>query len=314
MLRIIGLLQLGSGQNVDSLSIECGVSRRTVFRDLQMLRSAGLPLRYDEELQRYAIAGTHILPPTNFTAEEALSVIVLCRELGDAGRIPFYGPARSACIKLESSLPARLRQQLGDVTGAIQIRMQPTGALSGKKPYYEQLVDAIAGRRCVRMRYGSLTEWDEIGTKLSPYRLLFSRHSWYVIGRSSLHRATRTFNVGRIVQLEVLADRFKIPRQFSLDRYLGNAWHLIPESGPDQDVTVRFSPTVAQNVAEVSWHKTQRTEMNDDGTLDFHVTVSGIHEMSWWILGYGDHAEVLHPKSLRDLITGRAARMLKQYT
>ena len=114
----------------------------------------------------------------------------------------------------------------------------------------------------VRIRYRSLSERQEISTRLSPYRLLFSRRSWYVIGRSSLHRATRTFNLGRIRSIEMLEDRYRVPRGFSIERYLRNAWHLIPEPGPDREVVVRFSPMVAQNVAEVLWHKTQRAEFS----------------------------------------------------
>ena len=58
---------------------------------------------------------------------------------------------------------------------------------------------------------------------------------------------------------------------------------------------------------------TQRLTWHDDGTLDFHVRVSGIGEISWWIMGYGDQAEVLEPEPLRELIARRAERMLEQY-
>ena len=71
---------------------------------------------------------------------------------------------------------------------------------------------------------------------------------------------------------------------------------------------------VADNVAEVAWHKTQRVVRNDDGTLDFHVTVSGLQEISWWILGYGDQAEVLQPAELRQLVAARAVRMAQRYS
>ena len=70
---------------------------------------------------------------------------------------------------------------------------------------------------------------------------------------------------------------------------------------------------VAQNVAEVVWHKTQRAEFNTDGTLDFHVTVSGLGEISWWILGYGDQAEVIEPAELRELVVRRAKNLLARY-
>lgn len=41
----------------------CGVSRRTIFRDIDTLKQVGMPLLYDEAEQRYFIAGTQVLPP-----------------------------------------------------------------------------------------------------------------------------------------------------------------------------------------------------------------------------------------------------------
>ena len=86
----------------------------------------------------------------------------------------------------------------------------------------------------------------------------------------------RTFNVGRIRELLLLDESFHLPRGFSIERYLGNAWHLIPEPDPIRTSIVRFSPLVARNVAEVVWHKTQRLVPGDDGTLEFHVRVAGL--------------------------------------
>jgi len=312
-LKLLGLLQAGKGYHTDALASACGVSRRTIFRDLDVLRQAGVPLQYDEEGQHYHIPATYFLPPTNFTPEEALTLLVLCHDLGDQSQLPFFEPARSAAVKLLSNLPGRLREIFRTTGEAVQIRLEPTNPLGSHKQVYDQLLDAIAKRRCVRIRYHSLSEGKILSTRLSPYRLLFSRRSWYAIGRSSLHRAVRTFNLGRIETIELLDDRFRIPKGFSLQRYLRNAWRLIPEPGPDRQVRIRFSPLVAQNVAEVNWHPTQRVHFNRDGSLDFRVTVSGLREISWWILGYGDQAEVLEPPELRQMIAEHAERMCQMY-
>ena len=106
---------------------------------------------------------------------------------------------------------------------------------------------------------------------------------------------------------------FALPRSFDLDRHLGNAWHLIPSAGRDSHVIVRFKSLVARNVAEVIWHKTQRTKLLADGSMEFRVTVSGLNEIAWWILGYGDQAEVLQPAKLRRLIAQRARNMAAMY-
>ncbi|PHS13232.1 MAG: transcriptional regulator [Blastopirellula sp.] len=313
LLQLLGILQGGRPQNVDSLAQSCGVSRRTIFRDLETLRAAGVPLAFDADSQRYRIPDTYFLGPTNLDAEEALSVMVLCHELGDGTGLPYYSSARRAVTKLENSLPKRLKAELQQVSNSVEIKFNPVAQTEESKETYQALVDAVGKKRCVRISYRSLFDNETIQTKLSPYKLLFSRHSWYVIARSSIHRAARTFKIGRIADLELTDDTYQIPAKFSIAKVLKNAWHMIPEEGPDQRVVVRFAPLVASNVAEVQWHKSQRIEWNEDGSIDFHVTVSGLREMSWWILGYGDKAEVLEPPEMQEIIAHHAKGILAKY-
>ncbi len=295
------------------MSVECDVSRRTIFRDLEILREAGVPVEFDQDQQVYRVARKSFLPPTDFTPQEALALIVLCQELGDQDGLPLLNDARSAALKLESSLPSAIREYLRDVSTALEIQMPPTNPLLESEEIFQQILAAVDLNLCMRIRYDSYTDRKVIETLLSPYRLLFSRRSWYVIGRSSIHRETRTFNVARILNAETNGEQFKVPKGFSVERYLGNAWHMVPEPGPDQEVHVRFQPLVARNVADVTWHKTQQTTLVEDGTLDFRVTVSGLSEISWWILGYGDQAEVIAPLELRQLVAGRCRNAARQY-
>jgi len=87
----------------------------------------------------------------------------------------------------------------------------------------------------------------------------------------------------------------------------------MPEPGPDHDVVVRFSPKVARNVADMKWHKTQHLEFDGDGSLVFRAQVSGLNEIVWWVLAYGDQAEVLQPERLRTLVAGCARNMVAIY-
>ena len=254
-----------------------------------------------------------MLPPTNFTPQEALAIVVLCYELGGNGRLPFQSAARSAALKIENNLPTRLREELRLLADTVQIRLPSVQQFDGQTDIYQLFVQAIRERRAVRITYDSFADRQLIQTKLSPYRLLFHNHSWYVIGRSSLHAEPRTFNLARIRASALLDDRYKIPDSFSLERYLGNAWRLIRVDGPDEDVVLRFSPLVARNVAEVQWHQTQQLAFSADGSLEFRVTVSGVDEISWWILGYGDQVEVLAPGKLRAKIVQRVQSMAALY-
>jgi len=262
---------------------------------------------------RYHIPGTYFLAPTNIAPSEALALMVLCHELGNAEGVPYQESARRAAVKLENTLPNRLREQLRAVAGSVRIKLGAGRPASGSDEIYQELINALADRQCVRIAYASVSDAEPVYTKLKPYHLFFCRHSWYVIGRSAFHRATRTFHLGRIVSIETLDESYEIPRGFSIERHLRNAWNLIPEQGPDQKVHIRFSKMVARNVGGVIWHKTQKTTFREDGALDFRVTVSGLMEISWWILGYGDQAEVIEPPELREIIANRAQQTAAIY-
>ncbi len=313
LIKLISLLQGGRGQNVASLADECHVTRRTIFRDLDALRQAGVPLIYNDAEKSYRLAGSQLLPPTNFTPQEALAIVVLCYELGSDGRLPFQSAARSAALKIENNLPTRLREELRLLADTVQIRLPSVQQVDDQTEVYQRLVQALRDRRPIRIRYDSFSDRELIQTKLSPYRLLFHNHSWYVIGRSSLHCEPRTFNLARIRETVLLDDHYKIPDSFSLERYLGNAWRMIRVDGPDEEVVLRFSSLVARNVGEVQWHPTQRLRFDADGSLEFRVTVSGVDEISWWIMGYADQVEVLAPPKLRDKIAQRVQAMTKIY-
>ena len=313
LLDLMSVLQSGRAHNADQLADVCEVSRRTIFRDLKALRISGIPVEYDAARQGYFVVPGFFLPATNLTLDEALGLLVVCYEMGKREGLPFHTAARTAALKLQSNLPGKLREYVDELTGRIHVRLGQTNPLADGEPIYKQLLDSLAQSRAVRITYNSLTEWETIQTRLSPYRVFFSRRSWYVIGRSSLHRSVRIFNVGRIDRLTLLDDRYVVPPRFSLDRHLGNAWHLIREPGRRTRVRIRFEKMVAQNVAEVHWHKTQKTKWNKDGTLDFRVTVDGLNEISWWVLGYGDQAEVLEPPELRELLRQRIEAMRTRY-
>ncbi len=312
LLKLLAVLQTGR-PSVETLCTVCNVHRRTVFRDLETLKRCGFVINFDKGQQRYSVVHNAVLPELQLTLDEAIALITLCFESGDEIHIPFFQAARSAAIKLQGLLPPSVADQLGRIGNAMRIKPEPVNPLTEAQTVFEAIRRAHQRRCAIRITYKSPVQ-PEIRTLLHPYHLLFNRRSWYVIARSSLHREVRTFHVGRIVAFEETDTTYQIPRGFTLQKYFRNAWNLVPESGPDHEVVVRFSSLVGQNVAEVAWHPTQRVLTNEDGSVDFHVTVSGLNEISWWILGYGKEAEVLQPPALRELLRNHVAEMTKRYS
>ncbi len=307
LFQLLALLRTG-WYNIEALQLELRVTDRQIFRDLDTLRSLGFVIPLNSKTRKYELRTPVVLPAMHFELDEVIALIALCNVEGNHERMPAAG---RAAMKLLNILPSELQESAVPFEAALTIMPEPTHALSGFRTVYDTVLESYQKKRAIRIRFKSPIE-PEFVTVLEPY-LFFCRHSWYVIGQSSLHRERRTFHLGRITHMEPTRQSYEIPVGFTLKQYLGNAWRMIREPGPDQKVTVRFSKLVAQNVAEVFWHSTQHIAWNEDGTMDFTVTVSGLNEISWWILGYGSEAKVIRPLKLKKIIQEHAKKMLEQY-
>ena len=313
LLKLVQTLLAGAGQDVDGLAEACGISRRTLLRDIESLRASGVPIEFDNRERRYRIDNSHFLPPTNLTLDEALWLLMAAEQSSNISPASENVAAQQAVAKIEASLPGPLRDQLRELSERVTIKPPSVNPLDRHEDAYRTLLHASAEGHEVRIKYESLTECEKISTILRPYQLLFHSRSWYAIGKSSLHKEVRTFNVGRVSSAKLLSRTFNVPQSFSLQKYLGNAWGIMSEEGPDQEVHLRFSQLVAKNVSEVLWHSTQELEFAEDGSLDFQARVSGLYEIVWWVLGYGDQVEVIAPAKLRTLVARRLRAAAKQY-
>ncbi len=312
VLKLITLLQTGRTYKAADLAAECGVSRRTIFRDLNTIEKAGIPVFYDRPTGRYRIHRTALMPSINLGLDEALALVVLASELGKSGRLPLLEPARDAAAKIEASLPLGMRAMVGGLARTTAVRTTATARHNALRKTYQLVQRAIVRRQPLEAIYISFHDTGQIRTRLNPYWLLFNERAWYVIGRSSKHQAVRTFKLGRFVALSPANGRFKIPHGLTLEKHLGNAWRMM-RGNKTYQVHLKFSPLISPNAAEVNWHRTQKVSWDDDGCVHFRVTVDGLDEIVWWVLAYGPEVEVLDPPELRKRLTKMARRMLELY-
>lgn len=225
-------------------------------------------------------------------------------------QLPFKRSALLAALKIENNLPVKIKRYCNTALRNISTKVSPQATMNLFDKTFAQLQKAITKKRRVNIRYHSLFEGKVIDLYLSPYHLLYNHRAWYVLGHSSMHKSIRTFKLNRIRELKVLDKCFIDGENFDLYDYLGKAWAMIPE-GRLYNIKLRFLPKVAENVAEVQWHSTQKVARNSDGSATVEFRVDGLGEITWWILGYGDQVQVLAPKALRNKVLETAKNMIK---
>src|SRR5215472_6485480 len=110
-----------SGVTAETLADRFGVTVRTVYRDLDSLRAAELPLRADRGRGGgYALDRAYTLPPINFTPREAALLVTLGRFAAQMRLLPFVDTLAGALDKVRGALSASAQRAMIDLTEAIQ--------------------------------------------------------------------------------------------------------------------------------------------------------------------------------------------------
>ncbi|MEM6749266.1 MAG: WYL domain-containing protein [Planctomycetota bacterium] len=300
LLRLIVLLQSGPPRNAKELCDVLGVSRRTLFRDLNQLEAAGIPY-FHERGAGYRIGEHFFLPPVSLTVAESLGLMLLGRIGAAQLDKPLAPQAMSAIAKIAAHVPEPIRSACADLVRSVNVRPAPQAAGEHEREPFVALQQAIDKKTTVRIDYQSPVEEKPTRLDVDPYLLHFSTRAWYLLGHSHTHDEVRVLKLVRMAKVEPTAQRFSPPATFRAQDKLGDAWEILPE-GQAYDVELRFDPIVATNVSEVRWHPSQQHEIEADGACRVRFRVDGLREIAWWLCGYAGQVDVVKPKKLRALV------------
>ncbi len=294
---------------IDELASRTGVSTRTIRRDLDALQAAGFPLfdEVDENNKRYWTLEQKAfrrLDDTAFTLAE-LSALYFSRTLVEClAATPFQHDVRSAFEKLAGALTPGMRQLLDRLPLVMQAKAEP-GSQAGASPAdaaaraprsarVAQLLDAILHHRRIVLRYHSFSSNREKEYQLEPYRIVFAQGGLYLVAFVPEYQQLRTFAVERMRSLSVTEERFE-PEELPDDAF---AHSLGVNQGTPERIEVKFEPRIARYVKERTWHASQETSEDPDGTLTMRLNVCNDWALRSWILGFGPLARVVSPPAL----------------
>lgn len=312
LLKLIEIMRSDRAFGADELAKKTGVSRRTIFRDLEMLTRVGVPVQFDDHCRGYQINQWYFLPPTSLNLFEVTSLYVAAKKMAGSRTYPLSAEAAHAIEKMAQTLAPGLWDACSQMARLVEVRWPAMVDTSPTRWIFQTLLKAAAEHCKVALEYDIHSSDRKARIILRPYLLTLLDRTWYVIGYCEERQKVQTLPLDLILSADCLMETFEAPSNFSLDSYLGQAWMLSPE-GSISSVRLRFSPKVADRVEDAIWHKTQRTQRLQDGSLIFEADVDGLTEISYWILGYGDEVVVEKPVELRTRIQQIANSILKQY-
>jgi predicted DNA-binding transcriptional regulator YafY len=308
VLRLLTILQSKENHTSSELARILGISLRTFYRDLKDIKDAGLCSRLKTKNHYYSLESNSDPVIPALSKEEAFSLLLLLLKANRSFSFPYNYAALTAALKIENSLRPAIRQFCSTSLRTISINRALYAINDRLNSVFPQLLEAAQKRQILNIHFSLPFEQRNIVTNFSPYHLFYAEYSWHTIGYSSFHGAVHTFKLSQIERLNPLDKYFVEDTKFDLQEYFGYAWSLLRE-GQIYSVELKFSPEIAEDVAETQWHETQTVSFNDNGSVTLKFRVDGLDEITWWILSYGDRVEVLKPLVLRRRIAEIAMRM-----
>jgi predicted DNA-binding transcriptional regulator YafY len=298
------------GVTIDDLAALCGVTTRTIRRDLQALEEAGFPLfddrTGDDGRTRWQINGQAFKGlAAGLTLAELCALYFSRTLLESLAGTPFREDVERAFEKLGSALTPHMRQFLDQLPRVIitKAAAAPAAAEAGAHSVDQQEVVARAIEATLHQRQATIVyhsrSSDRTKTYLvHPYRLAYAQGGLYLLAYVPEYGEVRTFAFERVHGISLLDERFTPVAEYNDLPETAFPHSLGVHSGPPERVEIDFQPAVAEYVRARQWHPSQRVSDLAGGGVRVTLDVSTDPSLHGWILSFGPVARVASPESL----------------
>ena len=312
-----------AGTTIEALSSHCGVTTRTIRRDLQALEEAGFPLfddrSHDDGRTRWRINGqTFKGLAAGLTLSELCALYFSRTLLESLSGTPFRDEVERAFEKLSSALTPHMRRFLDQLPRVLSTKADPArrrpGA-PGNDAVKQQQIIARALEATLHLRQASITYHSKSSDRtktylVHPYRLAYAQGALYMLAYVPEYGEVRTFAVVRLQELSLLEDRFtpieELP-EAAFPHSLG------VHSGPPDRVEIEFQAAVAEYVVSREWHPSQEVRDAAGGGVLVTLNVCLDRALTSWILSFGPFARVVSPERLAREIAEQIEEARAQY-
>ena len=241
LVSIILLLQARGRMTAAHLAEELEVSVRTVYRDVESLHAAGIPL-YGDAGHRggYQLLDGYQTRLTGLSQDEA-KALSLSGLPGPAAELGLGSVLAVAQLKVRAALPPALAEQAGTTAERFHLDASGWYAQAEEAPFLPAVADAVWRGTVLQVRYRRWKAPTDVDRRLEPYGLVLKAGRWYLVAGPG----PRTYRVDMMLDLVELDERFTIPAAFSLAAYWQSCTAEFLAGLHRADAVVRLSPAAA---------------------------------------------------------------------
>lgn len=311
LLSLLMLLQSRGRLTARQLADELEVSERTVYRDVDALSAAGVPVYAERGPDGgFALLDSYRTDLTGLTEEERRALFLLSTPsaLADLG---LREPMAAALRKLSAALPAARRDEELRVRRRFYLDSSPWLGAQPATAHLRELQQAAWEDRRVDIAY-RLPSGPTAEQRIDVYGLVAKEGVWYVLhvreGRVQAHR------VADLVVVRLLDERFARPPDFDL-RTAWEAWCAAAANRPGYHFTLRVAPSVIPWLPQLGVAATPCEDLPPDaeGRRMVAATCESFEDARARVLALGAAVEVIAPEPLRRGVIDYAEQIAGRY-
>lgn len=319
LLAITLLLQARGKMTAQHLADILGVSTRTIYRDIDTLSLAHIPISMD-----YGPGGGYYLPEdyhfesTVFTPEEAVSLVLSADMAGNYSLFAGDDELQRALLKLEAALPEQYRVDVRAARGRILFDTSAWyDSTTVNTAFLEIIRLAVLGEHRLEILYPCDDPPGVQWLRVDPYGLVYKGLSrrrvrtgiWYLVAFCHACQLFCTFRVGYIEDLRVSGEKVAIQPEFDLRVYWQEArLHLEQQLHPFA-LVLRVQPAARSGLPGDSTILREEP----DGSVVVQVNVESVEAAVSYVLALGKDATVLRPDAMREAVAETARTIAEMY-
>jgi len=319
LLSILLTLTVRGRVSAAELAAELEVSIRTVYRDVEALGAAGVPIYATRgRAGGFALLDGYRTRLTGMTGDEADALFLtgLPTAAADLG----LGTVLAATqLKLLAALPPELRERAARIRDTFYLDAPGWLRENDAPPFLATIAEAAWTQRRVEVRYERANR--VVGNRLlEPLGLVLKAGAWYLVAVpvEKDGRGPRTYRVSRVQAAAVREEAFERPHGFDLESFWVEYQRGYEQRVYREVAVVRLAPAGQELLFLVGTiaARRARAEMSEpdaEGWVTTRLPIESVRHAHHSLLQFGADLEVLEPAELRELIAGSARRLAARY-
>lgn len=312
LLSLMFLLQSKGRMTAEGLAEALDVSKRTIYRDIEALNLAGIPIYTQDGRNGGIFLDKHYRISLNSLGREEIQSLFIYGTQGPISDIGLHDAIENALLKLMAALPTRYRDEAERMRQRVHFDSSQWFYQRDVSQWMPLLLQAVFEDRKIQLRYlrGDTTISERI---ISPYGVVAKLDIWYLVAMTD-EGAMRTFRVSRFQSLQVLDEMFERSASFDLADYWKESARHYEELKPRYIVKLRVapdSPGVIRYLSEA--YGAQVDSPDAQGWTPLTLSLGAMQEARMVVMAMGNRIEVVEPQELYDEVRKWLDILLEHY-